>query len=272
MKKVINFIAESSIMQVIITLVVYSIYASVMGISLVPSTYLVIFGVKQYLLQTITIPNVILFCLILGLSVYLYFIAGVIVMGITIRILSLGMKPGKYPQASFGMLRWLIYSGIYHIAGSTILNFIPMTFFTNLFFRLMGAKIGKNVYINTWFLNDAYLMELEDNVVIGGKSDVSCHTFEDNCLVLSPIKIGEGTLIGTRCYISPGVTIGKKCMIGMYSFIRKNSNIPDKTFISSLAGMNVRDVAVLENIRSRLDKLAHKSREKSNTSQGKTDE
>jgi hypothetical protein len=61
-------------------------------------------------------------------------------------------------------------------------------------------------------------------------------------------------------------------MIGMYSFIRKNSVIPDKTFISSLAGMNVRDVAVLENIRSRLDKLAHKNREKSNTSQEKTDE
>ena len=214
----------------------------------------------------------ILFCLILVLSVYIYFITGVIVMGIIIRILSLGMKPGKYPQASFGMLRWLIYSGIYHIAGSTILNFIPMTFFTNLFFRLMGAKIGKNVYINTWFLNDAYLMEIEDNVVIGGKSDVSCHTFEDNCLVLSPIKIGEGTLIGTRCYISPGVTIGKKCMIGMYSFIRKNSIIPDKTFISSLAGMNVRDVAVLENIRSRLDKLAHKNREISKNSREKTDE
>ncbi len=272
MKKIIDFIAGSSITQILITLVTYTFYAAVMGISLVPSVYLVIFGVKQFLLQMTTIPNVIFFCIILGLAVYLYFITGVIVMGIIIRILSLGMKPGKYPQASFGMLRWLIYSGIYHIAGSTILNFIPMTFFTNLFFKLMGAKIGKNVYINTWYLNDAYLMEIEDNVVIGGKSDISCHTFEDKCLVLSPIKIGEGTLIGTRCYINPGVTIGKKCMIGMYSFIRKNSVIPDKTFISSLAGMNVRNVAVLENIRGRLEKLASKDKEKNKISQEKSDE
>jgi acetyltransferase-like isoleucine patch superfamily enzyme len=255
MRKIINFIAESSITQIIITLITYSFYAAVIGISLVPSVYLVHFGIKQFPVQIISPSNVLLFCFILGLAVYLYFITGVIIMGIIIRILSLGMKAGRYPRESFGMLRWLIYSGIYHIAGSTILNFIPMTFFTNLFFRLMGARIGKNVFINTWNLNDAYLMEIEDNVVIGGKSDLSCHTFEDNCLILSPIKIGEGTLIGTRCYISPGVTIGKKCMIGMYSFIRKNSIISDKTFISSLAGMDARDVAVIENVRGRLDKL-----------------
>lgn len=252
MKKIINFIAKSALTQIIITLVVYSFYAAVMGISLVPSVYLIIIGVKQLLLGVLTITNLLLFCFLLGVSVYIYFITGVIIMGIIIRILSLGMKAGKYPKASFAMLRWLTYSGIYHVAGSTILNFIPMTFFTNLFFRLMGAKIGRDVYINTWNLNDAYLMEIGDNVVIGGKSDLSCHTFEDNCLVLSPIKIGEGTLIGTRCYINPGVTIGKNCVIGMYSFIRKNKVIPDKTFISSLAGMPARDAAVLEKLSGRL--------------------
>ena len=79
MKKIISFIAESPITQIIITLTVYTLYAAVMGISLVPSVYLVIFGVRQFLLLTITITNVLLFCFTLGLSVYLYFITGVIV-------------------------------------------------------------------------------------------------------------------------------------------------------------------------------------------------
>lgn len=271
MKSIINLIAQSPLTQALITCVVYTIYAVVIGLSLVPSVSLIIYSAQQFP-PVIFSVNLLIFCFMLGIAVYLYFIAGVVVMGIVIRILSWGMKPGKYPQASFGMLRWLIYSGIYHVAGSTILNFIPMTFFTNLFFKLMGAKIGKNVYINTWFLNDAYLLEIEDNVVIGGKTDVSCHTFEDNCLVLSPIRIGEGTLIGTRCYISPGVTIGKRCRIGMYSFIRKNSVLPDKTFISSLAGMPVRDVAVLENIRDRLGKGGARVREKSFITREITDE
>ena len=255
MKKILDFIAGSIITQILMTFAVYSLYAAVIGVSLVPSVCFIMFGIKRFLLQPLMIPNVLLFCFVLGLSLYLYFITGILVMGVSIRMLSLGMKPGKYPQVSFGMLRWLIYSGIYHVAGSTILTFIPMTFFTNLFFKIIGAKIGKNVYINTWFLNDAYLLEIEDNVVIGGKSDVSCHTFENNCLVLSPIKIGEGTLIGTRCYISPGVTIGKRCVVGMYSFIRKNRVVPDHTFISSVEGMGARDVAVIENMRSRLDKI-----------------
>jgi len=271
MKSIINFIAQSPITQALITCVVYMIYAVVIGLSLVPSVSLIMYSAQQFP-PVIFSVNLLIFCFMLGIAVYLYFIAGVVVMGIVIRILSWGMKPGKYPQASFGMLRWLIYSGIYHVAGSTILNFIPMTFFTNLFFKLMGAKIGKNVYINTWFLNDAYLLEIEDNVVIGGKTDVSCHTFEDNCLVLSPIRIGEGTLIGTRCYISPGVTIGKRCRIGMYSFIRKNSVLPDKTFISSLAGMQARDVAVLENIRDRLGKGEARGGEKSSVTREIPDE
>ncbi len=271
MKSVINFISESPVTQALITCVVYAIYAAVMGISLVPSVGLVVYGARQFPPGTLSAVNLLAFCGILGVAVYLYFITGVIIMGILIRILSLGMKPGKYPRASFAMLRWLIYSGIYHVAGSTILTFIPMTFFTNLFFKLAGAEIGKNVYINTWFLNDAYLLEIEDNVVIGGKTDVSCHTFEDNCLVLSPIRIGEGTLIGTGCYISPGVTIGKRCKIGMYSFIRKNTVLPDKTFISSLAGMPVRDVAILENIRSRLNRNGARIREKSSVTERSKD-
>jgi acetyltransferase-like isoleucine patch superfamily enzyme len=263
MRGVLGFVARSSLTQILITLAVYALYASVIGISLFPSVYLVTFAARRFLAGEIAIDGLLLFCLFLGASLYVYFIAGIVVMGVVIRLLSAGMKPGRYPKGSFGMLRWLIYSGIYHIAGSTILNFIPMTFFTTLFFRLMGAKIGRNVYINSWNLNDAYLLEIEDDVVIGGKSDISCHTFEGGCLVLDPIRIGKGTLIGTRCYVSPGVVIGRECVIGMYSFIRKNTVIPDRTYICSLAGMRVSDAAALENLGARAHDLLREGAVKS---------
>jgi acetyltransferase-like isoleucine patch superfamily enzyme len=89
-------------------------------------------------------------------------------------------------------------------------------------------------------------MEIGDNVVIGGKTDLSCHTIEGDTLILQPVKIGAHTLIGQHCYISPGVTIGKKCVIGQYAFIRKNKTIPDGTIISAIAGMPIREVANFE--------------------------
>ena len=112
------------------------------------------------------------------------------------------------------------------MAGRLVLSFVPMSFFINIFFKIVGAKIGKNVRINSWFLNDAYLLEIGDNVFIGGKTDVSCHTFENNVLILKNVKIGANSTIGQRCYISPGATIGDHSVIGQYCFIRKNKTIP----------------------------------------------
>jgi acetyltransferase-like isoleucine patch superfamily enzyme len=163
------------------------------------------------------------------------------------------MKAGRYPMVSFTMLRWLIYSGVYHLAGKTILDYLPLSFLIIIFFRIVGAKIGKNAALNTWFLNDAYLLEIGDNVVIGGKSDISCHTFEKGTLLLQHVKIGDNTLIGQQCYISPGVTIGKNCVIGQYSFIRKNKQIPDRTVIAALGGLPIRAITRMENEEWRTD-------------------
>ena len=167
-------------------------------------------------------------------------------MSLFIRILSLGIRPGKYDAFSFTTLRWLIYSGIYNMAVRIILPIVSITFFSTLFFKIIGCKIGKNVRLNTWMLNDSYLLEIGDDVVIGGGTDISCHIFENNKLILKNIKIGNGTLIGTHCYVSPGVTIGKNCTIGMYTFIRKDKTIPDNTVITSISGMNIRDAYFIE--------------------------
>lgn len=201
---------------------------------------------RREFLSTATPVRVIEFSAACGAAVFVYFITGTIVMSLTIRVLSMGMKAGKYPMISPTVLRWLIYSGVYHLAGKTILDFLPMSFLCTIFFRIVGAKIGKNVSLNSWYLNDAYLLEIGDNVVIGGKTDISCHTFENNSLILQRITIGSNTLVGQQCYVSPGVTIGSRCVIGQYSFIRKNTNIPDRSVIASLGGLPIREITRLE--------------------------
>lgn len=243
-------IAESKIIQLLITLVTYSVYAVVIGVSLAPSIWLL-----STAWQAIVAPfqpgapgfgSWLLYALCAGAAVYLYFITGIIVMGLSIRLLNRGIKPGVYPDASPTMLRWLIFSGIFVIARATILPMIPMTFFSELFFRLVGCKIGKHVFLNSWSLNDAYLIELEDDVVIGGEADLTAHIYEKNKLILERVKVGKGSVVGAHSYISPGVTIGKDCLIGVNTYVRRGKTIPDGATYTSLAGLPVREMARIE--------------------------
>ncbi len=241
---VLKRISDSFLVQIPLTLITYSFYAFILGLSFTPPLYLLVVSVKRYLLEDIKAGNLILPHLIAaafsaGIAVFLFFITGLLVMGIFIRVLSIGVKEGKYPPASFTVFRWLIYSGVYTLAIRMILPVIPVTFFSNLFFKIIGCKIGRNVRLNTPMLNDSYLLEIGDNVIIGAATDISCHIFENGYLKLKPVKIGSGTLIGAHCYISPGVTIGSNCLIGLNSYIRQDKVIPDNTIITSIAGISM---------------------------------
>jgi hypothetical protein len=254
MNKILSFVMQSPVTTALLTGVTYLFYAMVLGISFFPPLYIVVAAWKAT--GAHDTPILIFFiALTCGVAFFLFLTWGILVIGTVIRLFSAGIKPGSYPVFSFTMFRWLLYNGLYNIAGHLILELIPMSFLHTLFFRLVGAKIGKNVRINTWFLNDACLLEIGDNVLIGGKTDVSCHTFEHGHLVLNRIKIGSNTAIGQRCYISPGVTIGEKCVIGQYAFVRKNTEVPPKTILSAIAGLPIRTVAKIEKAETSVTKV-----------------
>lgn len=254
-----NWLSQSKIVEIALTALVYCIYAAVLALSIVPSVWLVIEVVPEAVEQAAAIQHagasslttgvfiaVIKVAVTLAGALYLYVFFGSIFQALLIRLLSLGVKPGRYPAVSLTTVRWLIYSGIYSITTRTILPLIPVTFVMNMYFRIIGCRIGRNVKLNTFQLNDAYLLTIGDNVIIGGQTDISCHLFESNHLILKPIVIGDDTLIGAHSYISPGVTIGRRCIVGLYSYIRSDKVIPDGSVITSLAGIDTSTARDLE--------------------------
>jgi acetyltransferase-like isoleucine patch superfamily enzyme len=89
------------------------------------------------------------------------------------------------------------------------------------------------------------MLELGDNVVIGGDASITCHIFEGNQLILGKIKIGSNVLIGAESYIMPGVTIEDNCNIGLKASIRKNKTISEKSMILSFPGTPAKKIAEL---------------------------
>ena len=121
-----------------------------------------------------------------------------VVFGLFISILSLGFKEGKCKQLLLTMIGWLILSGINNFTGDAILPQIAVSPFLNAFYILVGGNMGKDVRINTPLLHDSYLLELGDNVVIGGKATLTCHTCERGQLVRKRIEIGRACLVGAH--------------------------------------------------------------------------
>lgn len=241
MKRILKFLLTNPVSFAIGTLLTYIFYGAILGISITPSAILMH---KVYSLLSFLNPvHIMIFTILSGISIYLFFIVSLLVFGIVERILTVGFKPGKYSTSSFLFIRWLIYSGLHILLLNTVLPFMAGSDFAKIFYRILGAKIGKNTFINTRGLHDAYLLEIGDNVVVGGETDISCHIFEGNELILGKIKIGSNTLIGTHCYIMPDVTVGNNCNIGLYSYVRKKRTIEDKSMIMSIPGIPARKVA-----------------------------
>jgi len=240
MKKILQALINNPIIFGIGSVISYVFYGLVIGISLIPSGYLIYQAYNRLELEQIAHLGIFMLCI--GISVYLFFISALFVFGIVERLLVIGFRPGRYSVASFTFMRWLIYSGLHTFLLHFVLPYTTGTCWSRIFYRLLGAKIGKNVFINTNGLHDAYLLELGDNVVVGGKTDISCHIFEGNELILGKVKIGSNTLIGTGCYIMPGAEIGNHCNIGIYSYVRKKKKIEDNSMIMAIPGMPAKQV------------------------------
>lgn len=260
MSKVLRFISTNPITFAIANLFLYVFYGLLIGISLIPSTFFVIYFYQAYFFES-QILNICVFAMSIGVGVYLFFIVGILIIGTTARLLSLGFKPGKYKTDDPIFIRWLIYAGVHSICLSLILPYVTGSDLIKLYFRILGCKIGKNVFINTVGLHDSYLLEIGDNVVIGGKTDITCHIFEGDHLILEKTKIGSNVMIGANTYIMPGVTVGGNSDIGANSLVRKNKVIEEQSLIMPLPALPAKQVAKIMNQYKEKGKAAPKAKD-----------
>jgi acetyltransferase-like isoleucine patch superfamily enzyme len=138
------------------------------------------------------------------------------------------ITPGLYTMHSDQAIHWAGYNSLILIANSAFLDIFRVSPYQNLFYKLMGAKIGTGVNVNTGGLADLSLLEIGDNVVIGGGVALICHGFERGFLRLESTKIGNNVSIGLSSVIMPGCEIGDGASIGPCTYLPKGSVVPPK--------------------------------------------
>jgi non-ribosomal peptide synthetase-like protein len=139
--------------------------------------------------------------------------------------LARGTPVGRFPYFSVGAWRWASYNALTLILRFAFVNWIRVTPFLPAYHRLMGARIGKRVQINTGVIADQNLIEIGDDTVIGGDVTLVCHAAERGLLVTAPVRIGSGVTIGLMAVVFPGCTIGDGAVIAAGSVLSKGARV-----------------------------------------------
>jgi len=237
MQNFIDRILRNPITFEITSIFVYAFYCLVFAAAAIPSGLIIRWGAgflgNGYLLFFA-------FILICSLAFYIFLLTAVVVVGFTERLLTLGLKPGAYEVGSPVFFRWLVYSGLHLWTVNIVLPFLRGNNWIKIYLRVAGAKVGKGVFVNSKDIFDAYLLEIGDDVFIGGEAFLNCHLFDNGRLVLGKIKLGDGATVGACAYITPGTCAGKNSRIGMYTYLRRGTEIGDRETLMAPPGMSMR--------------------------------
>lgn len=217
-----SFVA--TLVQCLLTTFLYLVAIIILGVSIFPGLLLC-----YYLWSCCSAFPFILRALILSFGAAAAFLAfgitQIIISGIVRTLFGLTLKEGEYNIVSFGAFKWMFANALYQLMATTFMDFILLTPLANVFHRLMGAKLGRNVQINSKFCADMSLLEVGDGSVIGGHSTVICHSFERNRLILRKVKIGKKVVVGLNSVILPGCEIEDGALIAAGAVLSKNTHV-----------------------------------------------
>jgi non-ribosomal peptide synthetase-like protein len=130
----------------------------------------------------------------------------VIAMSIILKWVIIGRyQPGEYPVWGFYYFRWWLTTRIQSINGISLFSGTPVM---SLYFRLMGAKVGKNCIIDTPFCTIHDLVSIGNDTSICAESQLLGYQVRQGMLVLGTIEIGDRCFIGTHCAIGLNTKMG----------------------------------------------------------------
>jgi non-ribosomal peptide synthetase-like protein len=133
------------------------------------------------------------------------------------------IKPGKYKLWGTYYFRfWIV---------DKVINICPINYFTgtslmNIFLRSVGAKIGKNSYINTSAISVFDLLKIGDNVSICTDTHMRGYHIADGYLHIGSIELEDDAFVGTRCCLSHNTKMEQNSSIEDLTLLPEGAIIP----------------------------------------------
>ncbi|MFC8272720.1 Pls/PosA family non-ribosomal peptide synthetase [Streptomyces sp. NPDC057271] len=106
---------------------------------------------------------------------------------------------------------------------------VPGTPLTALWLRGLGARIGRGVWCESYWLPETDLVVLGDAVSVNRGCVLQTHLFHDRILRTDTVVLREGATLGPGGIVLPGSSVGARSTLGPASLVMAGESVPADT-------------------------------------------
>ncbi len=92
--------------------------------------------------------------------------------------------------------------------------------------RSLGARVGRGVWCETYWLPEADLIRLGDAATVNRGCVVQTHLFHDRIMRMDMVTLEAGATLGPHGIVLPGVTVGGHATVGPASLVMRGELVP----------------------------------------------
>ncbi len=162
--------------------------------------------------------------LILGLALHAISVPLLLGLVIALKWIVVGRtKPGSYPLWGSTYVRWWFVNRLISIAPVTHITGTPLA---SVYLRCLGARVGKNVLIESLEIDCPDLLDIGNDCSLENSSWIHAAEVAYGQLHLRSVKIEDGCSIGVRAGLSGGATMQRGSSLRDLTCIRAGISVP----------------------------------------------
>lgn len=127
-------------------------------------------------------------------------------------------RQGRYPLWGGYYLRWWLVARLQALSGAGFLAGTPLM---SVYYRLMGARVGRDCVLDTAFCSSFDLVSIGDGTSVGAETQLPGYRVENGALLLGRVEIGS------RCFIGVHSALGLNVRMGDEARLDDQSLLPD---------------------------------------------
>jgi non-ribosomal peptide synthetase-like protein len=140
------------------------------------------------------------------------------------RLLSAGIRPGRYPLWGTVFFRFWLSEKIGLLAPVRLLHGTP---WLNRYLRFAGAKVGRKAFVDSLTVSLPHLLEIGDEADIGANVIIANARIEAGELLVGVVRIGQGACVETNCVLEEDTSVGDRAHLAAMSSLSAGERLPD---------------------------------------------
>jgi acetyltransferase-like isoleucine patch superfamily enzyme len=167
--------------------------------------------------------HLLFFSLFLVILFFLFIIFETFIPGLFIKLSRLKVDEGEHDVSlnNWNFFKYTLYFVLYR-PSLKLIGVLPLLPLRIRFLKLVGLKMGKtSVVSGAELIHDPYLVEIGEQTLIGGYTQITGHLGEKK-LLIKKVKIGNNCLIGGKVFIMPGAVIEDDVTVALNSVVLKD--------------------------------------------------